>query len=356
MVNCTPQTTAHLMRCTLLISDLLLPSALGSEPYKDMRLPMLETLLARGSVVLQPALERDAWLCRAFGIAKQHDWPVAPLTLAADGVDPEHYYWLRADPVELRLERHRLVMAGGVTDLDANESRDLVAALNQHFARDGITLLAPFPQRWYLRADRAPGIATTPLTRAANHDIGRHLPQGDAALDWHRVINEAQMVLHEHAVNAAREARGAATVNSVWLWGGGTAPAIGRPPYEAAWGDDALTRSLAAAAGIAQHHLPDNGTAWLTAAAAVGENHLLVFNQPSDTLRAGDIMAWREKLATLERSWTAPLLSALRAGKISSITLIAINSENLLEATLTPSQLWRLWRRARPLASYASAA
>jgi hypothetical protein len=182
------------------------------------------------------------------------------------------------------------------------------------------------------------------------------LPQGDAALDWHRVINEAQMVLHEHAVNAAREARGAATVNSVWLWGGGTAPAIGRPPYEAAWGDDALTRSLAAAAGMAQHHLPDNGTAWLTAAAAAGENHLLVFNQLSDTLRAGDIMAWREQLAMLERDWITPLLSALRAGKISSITLIAINSENLLEATLTPSQLWRLWRRARPLASYAGAA
>lgn len=343
------------MRCTLLISDLLLPSALGSVPYQDMRVPMLETLLARGSVVLQPALERDAWLCRAFGIAKQQDWPVAPLTLAAEGVDPEHYYWLRADPVELRLERDRLVMAGGVTDLDANESCDLVAALNQHFARDGITLLAPSPQRWYLRADRAPGISTTPLTRAENHDIGRHLPQGDAALDWHRVINEAQMVLHEHAVNAAREARGAATINSIWLWGGGTAPAIGRPLYEAVWGDDTLTPSLAAAAGIAQNPLPGNGTAWLTAAAA-GENHLLVFNQPSDALRAGGIAAWREQLAALERGWIAPLLSALRAGGISGITLIAINSENLLEASLTPSQLWRLWHRARPLASYAGAA
>src|SRR3990170_3774302 len=110
------------MRCTLLISDLLPPAAFGSGPLQDLRLPSLETLLARGTVVRQPALERDAWLCRAFGVTKQQDWPVAPLTLAADGVDPQHYYWLRADPVELRMERNRLVMAGGITDLDADET------------------------------------------------------------------------------------------------------------------------------------------------------------------------------------------------------------------------------------------
>ncbi|MEK7835730.1 MAG: hypothetical protein AAB298_06235, partial [Pseudomonadota bacterium] len=154
------------MRCTLLISDLLLPNAFGSEPYQELRLPVLETLLARGTVVRQPALERDAWLCRAFGVTRQQDWPVAPLTLAADGVDPQHYYWLRADPVELRMERSRLVLARAISDLDTTETRELIAALNRHFARDGVTLLAPFPRRWYLRADHAPGILTTPLACA----------------------------------------------------------------------------------------------------------------------------------------------------------------------------------------------
>ena len=341
------------MRCTLLISDLLPPAAFGSVPLQDLRFPSLETLLARGTVVRQPALERDAWLCRAFGVTKQQDWPVAPLTLAADGVDPQHYYWLRADPVELRMERNRLVLARTVPDLDATETRELIAALNLHFARDGITLLAPFPQRWYLRVDRAPGIATTPLACAVNRDIEAHLPQGDAALDWHRVINEAQMVLHEHAVNVAREARGAALVNSVWLWGGGAAPAIGRPLYPAAWGDDALTRSLAAAAGIARRDLPGNGAAWLTATAAAGDDHLLVLDQLSDALRVGGIAAWREQLALFERDWMAPLASALSARKITAITLVATNRDNLLEATLTPARWWRLWRRPHPLASYA---
>jgi hypothetical protein len=341
------------MRCTLLIADMLPPPALGSEPYRDLRLPALETLLARGDVALKPALERDAWLCRAFGAARQHDWPVAALTLAADGVEPQHYYWLRADPVEVRVDRSRLMLAGGVADLEAAEARDLVAALNRHFARDGITFLAPVPQRWYLRLSHTPGIVTTPLVRAVNRDIDRHLPQGDAALDWHRILNEAQMVLHAHAVNAAREARGAATVNSVWLWGGGTAPAVARPVFAAAWGDDILTRSLAAAAGIVQRSLPDRGELWLAEAAATDNHHLLVCDRLSDALRTGGIAAWREQLATLERDWMAPLLAALRSRKLSGVTLVASNSANLLEATLTPSQLWRLWRRAQPLASHA---
>ncbi len=340
------------MRCTLLISDLLPPATFGNEPYQDLRTPVLETLLARGTVVRQPALERDAWLCHAFGVARQQDWPIAPLTLAADGVDPQHYYWLRADPVELRMERNRLVLARAVSDLDTTETRGLIAALNLHFARDGITLLAPFPQRWYLRVDRAPGIATTPLACAVHRDIEAHLPQGDAALDWHRVINEAQMVLHEHAVNVAREARGAALVNSVWLWGGGAAPATSRPLYDAAWGDDPLTRSLAAAASVARHDIVGDGSTWLRAAAAAGNNHLLVLDQLSNALRTGGIAAWREQLALLERDWMAPLVSALRARKISAITLAATNSGNLLEATVTPTLLWRLWRRTRPLPSY----
>jgi len=343
------------MRCTLLISDLLLPPAAGSEPYRDLRLPMLETLLARASVALQPAHEPETWLCRAFGIVKQRDWPVAALTLRADGVEPDRHYWLRADPVELRVSRGQLMMAGRVADLDAGESYALVTALNQHFGNDGITLLAPSPQRWYLRMEREPGLVTTPLARAVRHDIDRHLPQGADALAWHRVINEAQMVLHAHAVNAAREARGAATVNSIWLWGGGTAPAVARSPYTAVWSDDILARSLAAYTGIAHHALPNGGTAWLATAPAEDGNPLLVFDQLAAALQSGDLGAWREQLVLLERDWMNPLLVALRTGQISAIALAACNSEGLLEATLTRSHLWRFWRRARPLANYAVA-
>jgi len=186
-----------------------------------------------------------------------------------------------------------------------------------------------------------------------NRDIEAHLPQGDAALDWHRVINEAQMVLHEHAVNETREARGAATVNSIWLWAaarcrqpdvrstllrGATMPSLGRsPPPLASHG---VTCPATAQRGLPRQPQRTTTICWCSISCP-------------DALRGGGIAAWREQLAMLERHWIASLASALRAREISAITLVATNSDNLLEATVTPALLWRLWRRARPLASYA---
>ena len=48
-----------------------------------------------------------------LGIAlarRQQDWPLAPIASQADGGDPGTDYWLRADPVHLKLEGGRLVL------------------------------------------------------------------------------------------------------------------------------------------------------------------------------------------------------------------------------------------------------
>jgi hypothetical protein len=288
----------------------------------------------------------------AFGVPNEQDTPVAALMLDADGGDPQHYYWLCADPVHVRADRNRLVIAGRPTDIDAAEAREFTAALNQHFAADGIVFCAPSPLRWYLRVERAPQMVTTPLARALNRSVEHHLPQGIDALAWNRVINEAQMILHAHPANEAREARGASVANSVWLWGGGTLPAIAHPSYATVWSDDHLPRALAAAAGVAHHNLPRDGAAWLEV--ATGGDDMLVLDAPAHALRAGDLGAWREELVSLDRDWIAPLLAALRNKKISALTLVACNSDSLLEASLAPSALWRFWRRARPLAHYAA--
>ena len=41
------------------------------------------------------------------------DWPVAPLTLALDGLAAGNAYWLRCDPVHLRAERSGLILVDG---------------------------------------------------------------------------------------------------------------------------------------------------------------------------------------------------------------------------------------------------
>jgi hypothetical protein len=339
------------MHCTLLIPDLLPPQELGSEPYAGLRPAHLGTMLARGNTARQPAVTREDWLCERFGVPRQQDFPLAALMLKADGGEPANHYWLCADPVQLRVDRNRLIIAGRAADFTAAETRGLMAALNQHFAADNIFFCAPTPARWYLRCEHVPQLVTTPLARALNRSIKHHLPQGADALAWHRVMNEAQMILHNHPVTAAREARGAASANSIWLWGGGILPAITQPHYTATCGGDHLTHAFAIAAGIAHHDLPADGAAWL--AGATTGHHLLELDAPGDALRAGDVTSWRTQIETLDEQWINPLLAALRAKKIDTLALAACNSENLLASTTAPADLRRFWRRARPLAAYA---
>ena len=342
------------MQCTLLIPDLLLPRELGAEPYAGLHLAALGSALARGTTASHAALATEEWLCSAFGVAQQQDMPVAPIMLNADGGDAQRHYWFCADPIHLRADRNRLVITGRAADIEAAEANALITALNGHFAADGMEFCAPTPQRWYLRLARAPRLTTTPIARAVNRSMEPNLPAGDDALAWHRVINEAQMLLHAHPVNAAREERGASIVNSIWLWGGGTLPAPSRARYTAVWSRDPLPRALAAAAGVAHHDLPANCAAWL--AAATSDRHLLVLDGLTLALHAADMPAWRNELALLDAHWIAPLLAALRANHIDLLTLVACNSESLLEVTIARSDLRRFWRRSRPLATFAPAA
>ena len=331
------------MHCTVLIPGLL-PLPPGLHP----RATALETMLARGDTTAKPAFDREAWLCQTYGVTKQNDWPIAPLLLRADGVDPEKYFWLLADPVHLRPDRNCLVLTAMIDDLNTEESAGLVAALNRHFTPDGVVFNITPAGQWYLHAERAPNIGTTPLAQVIGRDIDRHLPQGKDALDWHRIINEAQMTLHEHPVNAAREARGLPAVNSVWPWGGGVMPSLTTTPYAIVGSNDLLASALAA---DAHRPLPSNADAWL-AQHPGNETQLLIFSTLERIATAGDLNAWQAELMQFDRDWIAPLLAALRKQEITGVKLVIPGPDQSIETELLPSYRWRWWRRQRRLADY----
>jgi hypothetical protein len=94
-------------------------------------------------------------------------------------------------------------------------------ALNAHFVDDGVTFIAPRHDLWLAHLAVIPEIATSSLDRARNGALADALPRGDDAPQWRRWQDEIQMLLHNHPINAAREAAGAAPANAVWFWGGG---------------------------------------------------------------------------------------------------------------------------------------
>ena len=326
------------MHCNLYIPDFF-----SAEGFSSDSLAAAETLIARGRRKWIAPISPEAWLFERFGVPKQRDWPVAPYTLLADGGAPERHYWMRADPVHLRVSRDSL----GLTDtfeVSRAESEALVETLNRHF---GPTMLFyPMrPARWYVRLEKAPDMQTTPAAAARGLAIDEKLPSGPDAMRFHALMNEAQMLLHEHPVNAGREARGELALNSIWFWGGGVIDASKARPFSTVVGDDPLTRGLALAAGIPARALPKDAGSMLAELGNEGVA-LVVLDAP----RGAQL---RERRTALEHDWFGPFLAALRSGRIGMLTLNLAGENRLLQVETVRSDLRYFWRGRKALSAYA---
>lgn len=282
----------------LLLVPHLFPGGRLREAVQALRLPALETLVARGERVTCADDGVEAALCEALGIARQQDWPVAPLTLLADGGAPEAFYWLRADPVHLRLLRDRIVLAGsGALHVSRDDASALAATVQAHFGAE----FQPdpvHPQRWYLKYARPPELTTTSPSVAAGRNIEPLQPQGAGSRHMRALLNEVQMLFHAHPVNAAREARGEPAVTSLWVWGGGTlppAPAVRRSVFA----DTADARAIGTFCG---------GTSALPAGLdELPDAAVVVLDALTPHAESGDALGWRGAAIELERDWFAPL-------------------------------------------------
>ncbi len=312
-------------------------------------LPALRKLLARARRHALACEHLPALLLERFGVTIQEDWPAAPFCLLGDDADPGEHVWLRADPVHLLPQQSGLVLVGGDRlRLRAQECAALVADVNRHLEQSGLALSAPHPARWYLRVPHPLRVRTTPTQAAQGRSVDPLLPQGPDALRVHGWANEIQMLLHDHPVNAARAGAGALPVNSVWLWGAGRLVAPPAPAAGNVWTEDSLLRGLARAAGLPLHAAPADADDWLARAGA-GEHSILLAG--ADTAPAGGAeMGWRDHAERWERSWLAPLLAALSAGRLRRLTLTTHHRGQALRFTVAPGDLWKVWRRRIALA------
>jgi hypothetical protein len=305
------------MHLVLTLPGLLaVPAPLASAP----RLTALAQLLATADAPRSEPEGIGALLAPLYGVARQSDWPIASLRLAALGVDPGEAYWLAADPVSLVAGRDDVRLAGAISDLHADEAQALITTLDAHFAPDGLAFFAPRPDAWFVRAPTRPRLTTHALDGAKGRALRALLPEGPDAGVWLRWLSEIQMLLHEHPVNLARERQGRAPVSSIWLSGGGSLPE--RTSREASvhtWAESGIAVALARHAGAPAADLPNNlgpllratsRRGALTSAHAQAETHVVAFDAPLD-------------LDAIERMWAAPAWKGLLARTLVKVTLIA---------------------------------
>lgn len=334
------------VRPTLLIPELIWPEPGDELTLGKLATPGLDWLLAHAEAARGARQGYEAALLEVGGLAGQ---PFGALRLLgeADGGIARDGHWLCADPVHLRFHHERIVLAdAGAFDLDESDAQALVAALNAEFAELG-HFHASTAKRWYLRLHAAVDHVAEPISAVAGRRMNSELDGKASPL--RRWLNEIQMFLHVHPVNAKRQAAGLPAVNSLWLWGAGELPAT-NARHSAVCADDPLARGLALAAGIPARPMPASLAELL--AGDAGPAPLVVLDALLPPVLYEDGAAWREAAEGLDRDWFAPLRRALGRG-VDGVELIAPTIYGTLSWSIAAGERWKFWKKGRPLADRA---
>jgi hypothetical protein len=219
--------------------------------------------------------------------------------------------------------------------LGEDDSRALFEAARPLCEEAGHPLVYGDAQTWFLRADDWAALDTATPDTAVGMDLIDFMPKGERAIAYRRLQNEVQMLWHAHPVNAAREARRLPIVNAFWLWGAARRPAAGT------------------AGQLVTHAAPG----WL---AALGARRLanleeldgalqggatLVAGNLAEAAIAADWGSWVLAMQQLEEQLFAPLLAALKQGRVRELRLVLSSREGLLESTTTGMAQRTFWRR-----------
>jgi len=294
-----------------------LPGSGGGALELPEPLPELAGLLSGGRAIRHRALSTEAELADRLGLADEV-LAAGELGYRRDVGAVPGTPVLRADPVHVQVSTSGLVQFDdSVLDVGAAEAEALAAAFNEAFAGDGYRLIAPQPARWYLCLPEPLMLQTTPLTASLGTDLGRVSPRGDDAPRLQALLTEVQMLFSQHAVNREREQSHRPTINSLWLWGEGTAPALGGGSWRAVWGDDGYLAALASASGIPGNARPAGPEPVIE----TGGRQLVYLDDALRPARYGELSAWFEAVRKLEAEWFAPLAAARRQRRLAGLTL-----------------------------------
>jgi hypothetical protein len=134
-----------------------------------------------------------------------------------------------ADPAHLRLSD--------------DESQQLLQAMQPFLQEDGLQMTWHSALLWHAQGALLANLPTASLDRVIGQNVKDWMPQHPAVRPLQRLQSEMQMLLYNHPVNDARDARRQHTVNAFWLHGAGRLPAATPAPAQPLTVPDALRSS-----------------------------------------------------------------------------------------------------------------
>lgn len=331
---------------------LVLPFALPLPEFaNDLRraldTPALAQLLARAREDARATgasggalnLPHEQWLARKLGLLSAGpELLLAPASAAlrGRGTIAQEGNWLVVNPGHIQIARSHLMMSDPrQLALDDAASRALFDCARLLCEDAGHQLRYGDAQTWFLRAERWSPLAIASPDTVVGMDLTDFLPKGDDARELRRLQNEIQMAWHEHAVNATRQAQGLAPVNAFWVWG--QSDGSGQPSPDLA---TCAVPGWLAALGSLTLESPQLSKELLI------DGRVLVVGSVAEAAIANDWGTWLAQMQALESALFAPLLGALKEGRVRRLTLVLSSREGLRQFTTSTMAQRAFWRSA----------
>ncbi|MBT8434568.1 MAG: hypothetical protein KJN95_07905 [Gammaproteobacteria bacterium] len=168
-----------------------------------------------------------------------------------------------------------------------------------------------------------------------------YIEQSRQNLPWYQLLNEIQMFMHQHEVNAERTSRGVLPINSLWCWGAGILP----PGFNAkpAWYcDDPVLNQFARSLGIDPesctniNRIDDSGDA------------ILIDLRLIEFLKTGLAAELDQLLLDIDRKLLKPSLQAAAKGR----RLLLLRAGYEFDFELKATARMKFWRPHKNLSSW----
>ena len=197
--------------------------------------------------------------------------------------------------------------------LSEEESQQLLQAMQAFLREDGLHVTWHSALQWHVQGDMLTDLPTVSLDRVIGQNVQHWMPDHPATRPFQRLQSEMQMLLYNHPVNDAREARRQHTVNAFWLHGAGSLPSDTSTPEPMLTVSDGLRQSA---------------------------------------LR-GDLQSWRQAWQQLDATLLADLLAHFKA--TGQVTLSLCSEHTAHTYTAAPAawhqRITRLFKKASPAAA-----
>ena len=275
------------------------------------------------------------------------DFSIALASAHYDQCDCSEDFWYRADPVHFKADMdHALLLDCQQLNIQHDEALALAENFNQHFFDDGLKLVAAHADRWYLQSKTPLNINTTALPDAIGRNVSNFLPSGEGALNWRRLLNEAQMLFHASQVNEQREDCAQLGINSLWLWAEGR-DSLNPVAKEFSWimADEAVVNGLSRMASCVSQPLSEN----LNEISNLEGNGLLVLDSLMGPVSYGDVAAWHDAVLELCQQYLQALDGLLKTGTFNQLNLYTGEGRMFV---ITRKKLLKFWRRNKTINAY----